>query len=78
MNVARRGGAGGSVRFTLNGEEAAAGEGATVGQLVDRVVRDRSRVAVERNREIVPRARYDSTAVEEGDVIEVVTLVGGG
>jgi thiamine biosynthesis protein ThiS len=63
---------------TLNGEETEVAPGATVGQVVDRVVRDRSRVAVERNREIVPRARYDSTAVEAGDVIEVVTLVGGG
>jgi thiamine biosynthesis protein ThiS len=72
------GGSGGGVRVRLNGEEIGVGPGATVGQLVDRVIRDRSRVAVERNREIVPRARYDSTAVEPGDVIEVVTLVGGG
>jgi thiamine biosynthesis protein ThiS len=73
-----RGGAGGSVRVTLNGEGIEVGHGATIGQLVDRVVRDRSRVAVERNREIVPRARYDTVPVEPGDVIEVVTLVGGG
>jgi thiamine biosynthesis protein ThiS len=43
-----------------------------------RVVRDRSRIAVERNREIVPRALYDTTPVAKGDVIEVVSLVGGG
>jgi thiamine biosynthesis protein ThiS len=66
------------VRVRLNGDETDVPPGATVGQLVDRVIRDRSRVAVERNREIVPRGRYDSTTVEAGDVIEVVTLVGGG
>jgi thiamine biosynthesis protein ThiS len=66
------------MRIRLNGREAEVAEGATVGQVVDGVVRDRARVAVERNREIVPRAAYDATAVARGDVIEVVTLVGGG
>jgi thiamine biosynthesis protein ThiS len=50
----------------------------TVGKLVDLIVHDRSRVAVERNGEIVKRDVYDATAVAEGDVVEVVTLVGGG
>jgi len=72
------GGSGGQVRVVLNGEETEILGGATIGQLVDRVVKDRSRVAVERNREIVPRSLYDSTGVSSGDVIEVVTLVGGG
>jgi sulfur carrier protein len=35
-------------------------------------------VAVERNKDIVPRAAHASTALCEGDVIEVVQFVGGG
>jgi thiazole synthase/sulfur carrier protein len=35
-------------------------------------------VAVERNREIVPRERYKDVVLEDGDVLEIVTLVGGG
>jgi thiamine biosynthesis protein ThiS len=35
-------------------------------------------VAVERNLEIVPRAEHAKTWLEEGDRLEVVTLVGGG
>jgi thiamine biosynthesis protein ThiS len=62
----------------LNGEETDVPAGATIGQLLDRVVRDRSRIAVERNREIVPRASYDGTSLAAGDVIEIVSLVGGG
>ena len=69
---------GGTVRVRLNGEETDVTAGSTVGQVVDRVVRDRSRIAVERNKEIVPRASYDKTPVAAGDVIEVVSLVGGG
>ena len=66
------------MRIRLNGEETDVADGATIGALVDKVARDRSRVAVERNKEIVPRATYDATSVEEGDSVEVVTLVGGG
>lgn len=71
-------GGSGGLRVRLNGEEIEVAKGSTIGQIVDRVVRDRSRVAVERNREIVPRATYDTTRVAAGDLIEVVSLVGGG
>ncbi len=37
-----------------------------------------NRIAVERNGEIVPKAQYGATVLEDGDVIEVVSFVGGG
>ena len=39
---------------------------------------DPKRIAVERNGEIVPKANYGETVLEEDDVIEVVNFVGGG
>ena len=66
------------MNVTLNGEQRDVAAGTTVGELVDLVTADRSRVAVERNLAIVKRAAYDETGVEPGDVVEVVTLVGGG
>ena len=39
---------------------------------------DPGRIAVERNGDIVPKARYDQTVLEDGDQIEVVSFVGGG
>ncbi len=36
------------------------------------------RIAVERNGEIVPKAKYGETVLQEDDVIEVVNFVGGG
>ena len=36
------------------------------------------RVAVERNGEIVFKAQYDETTLEDGDTVEVVSFVGGG
>ena len=35
-------------------------------------------VAIERNREIVPRSTYAQVAVNEGDEIEIVAFIGGG
>jgi len=66
------------VIVTLNGSSVEFGADATVEAAVERVVRDASRVAVERNREIVPRAKWGETRLADGDVLEVVTLVGGG
>lgn len=39
---------------------------------------DRKRIAVERNGDIVSKARYGETVLEDGDSIEVVSFVGGG
>lgn len=36
------------------------------------------RVAVEINEEIVPKAKYDETVLNDGDHVEVVRFVGGG
>ncbi len=39
---------------------------------------DTARLAVEKNGEIVPKARYEDTVFEDGDVVEIVRFVGGG
>jgi sulfur carrier protein len=66
------------VRITLNGAEREVEAGTTIAQLIDTITKDRSRVAVERNRAIAPRATWEEAVVADGDEIEVVTLVGGG
>ena len=66
------------MNVTVNGESRTVDDGTTIGSIIDSITHDRTRVAVERNREIVPRATYDEAGVADGDVVEVVTLVGGG
>ena len=39
---------------------------------------DSTRIAVERNEEIVPKALYAETVLADGDVVEIVNFVGGG
>lgn len=68
----------GEVRVRVNGEEMRFPEGASVAALLERLNVSGPRVAVERNREIVPKASYASTPVAEGDAFEVVEFVGGG
>lgn len=39
---------------------------------------DLKRVAVEINGEIVPKASYSQTRLNDGDTVEIVSFVGGG
>jgi len=36
------------------------------------------RVAVERNKQLIPRSQHDQTLLADQDQLEIVTLVGGG
>ena len=66
------------MKLWINGDAGEGAAGKTVGSLLARLGIDPRRVAVERNLEIVPKARYDDTALAEGDRIEIVHFVGGG
>jgi sulfur carrier protein len=66
------------MRVQVNGEPRDVASGTTVSLLLQQLGVERGPVAVERNREIVPRALHESTALHEGDELEVVQFVGGG
>lgn len=66
------------VAITVNGEPMRLPAGASVSDLLGRLKIETPRVAVERNHEILPRSRYGETPLADGDVFEVVELVGGG
>ena len=52
--------------------------GHTVQEALDHEGYSEKRVAVELNGAIVPKAAYESTILNDGDVMEVVSFVGGG
>ncbi len=66
------------MRLQVNGEPTEVPDGTTVAQLLERLRLGAQRVAVERNRDIVPRAEHATTRLREGDEIEIVHFVGGG
>lgn len=61
----------------INGTEMAAA-GKTVAEYLVTTDYDPKRIAVERNGDIVPRAQYAETVLQDGDVVEIVSFVGGG
>jgi sulfur carrier protein len=66
------------MHVTVNGEARDVREGLSVRGLVEELGLTDGPVAVEKNREIVPRALHADTPLAENDVIEIVHLVGGG
>ena len=64
--------------LTVNGEPKTVPEGLTLAQLVRDLGLERTAIAVELNRSVVPKDRYGATPLGEGDRLEIVTLVGGG
>jgi thiamine biosynthesis protein ThiS len=65
-------------QITLNGEPYAVGGDGRLVALIESLKLKRGRVAVEINREIVPKAAWDQTVLAAGDVVEIVNFVGGG
>ena len=66
-----------ALEITVNGEPRRQAAG-SVAELVRALGLDPSKVAVERNREIVPRSTLGEVAVADGDKFEIVHFVGGG
>lgn len=62
----------------FNGSEEQVDESTTVLDLLEKAGVEPKFCAVEINLEILPRHNYSTRRVQEGDRIEVVTLVGGG
>ena len=67
-----------TLHITVNGEARDVPEGLSVRGLVETLGLTEGPVAVERNREVVPRAEHPTTPLAAGDVIEIVHFVGGG
>ena len=65
------------VKIVLNGEDREV-TASNVASLIDDIGLDGRKVAVERNREIVPRSLYLATGLADGDRLEIVHFVGGG
>ena len=66
------------VSLTLNGEDRSFDGPVSVDGLLQTLGLDRRKVAVERNREIVPKSAYGMTSLADGDRIEIVHFIGGG
>ena len=67
-----------AMKVTVNGQERELAAPLTVAALLDTLGMAGKRVAVEVNREIVPRSRHAEYKVKDQDRVEVVIAIGGG
>ncbi|MDH3309566.1 MAG: sulfur carrier protein ThiS [Gammaproteobacteria bacterium] len=66
------------MKIMLNGQEKSLESPATISVLLQEMGLTDRRVAVEVNREIVPRSRHGEVELKENDRVEVVFAIGGG
>src|SRR5262245_46251410 len=66
------------IEIRVNGETHELPSRLNIAQLLEHFGLPRDRVAVERNRGIVPKVEWEAVTVGEGDELEVVHFVGGG
>lgn len=64
--------------IVVNGAAQRVPVGCSVAELLERLEMGGRRVAVARNRQVVPRSRYDVVALGAGDHVEILEAVGGG
>jgi thiamine biosynthesis protein ThiS len=66
------------VKVIINGEDREFTSVASLSDLLAQLGMKSDRVAVELNRDLVPRDRWPATMLSEGDKLEIVHFVGGG
>jgi thiazole synthase len=66
------------IEITVNGETRRIPSACTVKKLIEELGLNSDKVALERNREIVPRSAFEQTEVAAGDQFEIVHFIGGG
>ena len=66
------------MNIIVNGESQSLEADANLEQLLEMLGLSGKRVAVEVNRDIVPRSDYNSFKLNDNDTIEIVNAIGGG
>jgi thiamine biosynthesis protein ThiS len=62
----------------LNGEPKCFSAALTVQALIEQLGLEPTKIAIERNREIVPKSTFSRVSLADGDKIEIIHFVGGG
>ena len=66
------------MKLRVNGQEKEISAGKSLAAFLEESGYKKERIAVERNGRIAPKSSYGTTVLQDGDVLEVVSFVGGG
>ena len=64
--------------LTINGQEKQTSSVNTISELIRELEITAPHFAVALNLQVIPKSKYDSTKLQEGDQVEIVHAVGGG
>lgn len=66
------------IKITINGIDQSYPNPLNVAELLNELGLVGGRIAVEKNKEIIPRSTFDSEMVNAGDRLEIIHFIGGG
>ncbi|KFX72176.1 MAG: hypothetical protein FF85_01995 [alpha proteobacterium QL1] len=66
------------IEIQLNGQIHKLETSLSIEQLLNKLLIDKKKVAVELNKSVVPKQKYSSIKITNEDVVEIVTFIGGG
>ena len=66
------------MELTINGYKREVKESQNLAELVKELDIQAPNFAIALNQQVVPRSKYDSTAIKDNDKVEIVHAVGGG
>ena len=66
------------MHITINGSQENYPAKTAVSQLLNQLNLQDKRIALEINREIIPRSEYDQHILNDGDIVEIIHAIGGG
>lgn len=66
------------MQIILNGDQLELKDGSNLSQLINKLHLTGKRLAIEVNREIIPKSEHDKHTLKEGDQVEIVHAIGGG
>lgn len=66
------------INVTINGDPHRLDSDLNLNELLRKFDIEEDKVAVEHNREIVPKSTFDRVTVSDGDNLEIVHFIGGG
>jgi thiamine biosynthesis protein ThiS len=66
------------IKIILNGEDYLAEKNQTIDNLILKLNLDISKIAIEKNLQIIPPEEFALSTIKENDKIEIVSFIGGG
>jgi sulfur carrier protein len=66
------------MQIQLNGESFILEEDININDFLKKLTIDKNKVAIELNKNVVPKNNYSNTVITNKDIVEIVTFIGGG